>query len=131
MASVEQARDAVEAEHQHAAEMTAKALSAIDTVVALSTHTLTFVAIVLALVGAIGAVAIYVGAREMARKIATQRIDAYLKTSEGAAYLRSALADEIRMQIEQKIVVVVQPGGSVAPPSPSQFPPPPHSGVQL
>ena len=131
MASVEQARDAVEAEHQHAAEMTAKALSAIDTIVALSTHTLTFVAIVLGLVGAIGGVAIYVGAREMARKVATRRMDAYLKTAEGAAYLRSALADEIRTQIEQKIVVVVQPGGSVAPPPPSQFPPAPHPGGQL
>ncbi len=58
MASVEQAKDAVEAEHQHAAEMTAKALSAIDSVVALSSHTLTFVAVVLGVVGTIGAVAV-------------------------------------------------------------------------
>lgn len=78
MASVEQAKDAVEAEHQHAAEMTAKALSAIDSVVALSSHTLTFVAVVLGVVGTIGAVDVYVGAREMARKVATRRVDAYI-----------------------------------------------------
>ena len=131
MASVEQARDAVEAEHQHAAEMTAKALSAIDSIVALSTYTLTFVAIVLALIGTIGAVAIFVGARDMARKVATRRVDAYLRTAEGVAFIRGALADEIRLQIEQKIVVVVQPGGSHTPSSPSQFPSPPQSGVQL
>lgn len=130
MASVEQARDAVEAEHQHAAEMTAKALSAIDTVVAISSHTLTFVAVVLGIVGTIGAVAIYVGAREMARKVATRRVDSYIKTDEGKAYLRRVLADEVRQQIEQRIVVVVQPGGGAVPPPAGQFPPPPQAGGQ-
>ncbi len=130
MASVEQARDAVEAEHQHAAEMTAKALSAIDTVVALSSHTLTFVAVVLGIVGIIGAVAIYVGAREMARKVATRRVDAYIKTEDGKALIRRAIADEVRQQIEQKIVVVVQPGGGAVQPPAGQFPPPPQPGSQ-
>ena len=122
MASIEQARDAIEAEHQHAAEMTAKALSAIDSIVALSTHTLTFVAIVLALVGTIGALAIYVGSRDMARKIASRRVDAYIGSAEGATLIRSAVADEVRTQIEQKIVVLVQPGGPI---TPSPFPSPP------
>ncbi len=64
----------------------------------------------------------------MARKVATRRVDAYIKTDEGKAYLRRVLADEVRQQIEQKIVVVVQPGGGAALPPTGQFPPPPQPG---
>ena len=105
--------------------MTERALSAIDTVVALSSHTLTAIAVVTTLVALVGGFAIYLGAREMARKVATRRMDSYIRSNEGAAFQRQAVADEVRTQIEQKIVVVVQPdrarsNQSTFPPAPTQ-----------
>lgn len=109
MASVEETRAALETEQKHAIELTAKALSAIDTIVGLSSFTLTAFGVALAALALIGAVAVYFSSKREARKVAELRINAYIRGSEGHALIQQAVRDEVQSQFEQKAFLVVQP----------------------
>lgn len=109
MASVEEMKEALDAQRDQAAHVTDRALSAIDSVVAISAHTLTFVEIFITVLTLVGVGVLIASTRWFATKVAHGRINAYIKSTEGYALIRQAVQDEVRNQLESKVVVQFRP----------------------
>jgi len=109
MASVQDLKDALATEQQRAVQLAEQAFQAIDTVTNAANFWLTGLSIGLATLAIVGYGVLYGGARNHAKKVAESRIDSYLRGDEGRAFVRQAIADEVRSQIEAKAFVVVQP----------------------
>lgn len=109
MASVQELKDALEAERGAAAQLAESALQAIDTVTNLASFTLAGLGIVIAILALIGFATVYFGARRLARKVAEVRIKSFIEGEEGERFVHSVIADEVTRQIEQRVFVLVQP----------------------
>ena len=109
MATVQELKDALTTEQERAVQLSEKAFQAIDTVTNAANFWLTTLSIILVILGLIGLTAIYIGARRAAVKVAQGRIDSYLKSTDGKQFVRQAIEEEVRTQIEQKAFIMVHP----------------------
>lgn len=109
MASIEETRQALETQQQRALELAEKSFTAIDSVMNTANFWLTSLSILIGLIALVGLGAVYFGATRMAKKVAETRLSTYIKNGEAVITIRKGIEDEVKVQIEGRSFVIVQP----------------------
>lgn len=105
MASVQELKDVLSIEQNRTVELAEKSFQAIDTITNQANFWLTALSIVIAIIGLIGLAAVYFGSK----RIAELRINTYIASDEGKALIRSAIEEEIQMQLQQRTFAILTP----------------------
>ncbi len=105
MATVQQTKDALLATQENAFRASEVAISAIDTLLNFQMWALGIIAVIIALVAFFGWQVVKIGAREAAEKIATERIDSYIKSEEFRDRASVRIGKEVEKRMEDKFIV--------------------------
>lgn len=122
MASVEEIKNALLAEQAKAAEMTDRALQAVDSITNVASFWLGVLGVGVALFALIGWAAVHAGAGRTAKKVADSRMNDYITSDAAKAIIAAAISDEIARQLASRSFVVVQPAEQPAQQEDSSFP---------
>jgi hypothetical protein len=109
LASVQELKDVLSIEQNRTVELAEKSFQAIDTITNQANFWLTALSIVIAIIGLIGLAAVYFGSKREAKRIAELRINTYIASDEGKALIRSAIEEEIQMQLQQRTFAILTP----------------------
>lgn len=104
MASVQEMKDALEAERGHFVELSERALDAIATQLSLSSWVLGAMAVVVATLGIFGWAAVRRAAIKRAESLAKRRVKTYLCSDEFHALVRTKIEEYTRENWENRIV---------------------------
>lgn len=105
MATVQELKDALIAEQANAVELTEKAVDAIGTVLTLSSWVLGVLGGVIALLAVFGYGFIARGAKEAARKLADDKVDAYIKSKDFADMMQASVEAEVKKRMTNKFIL--------------------------
>lgn len=105
MASIQEMKDALATEQTRFAELAEKSISSIDTLLNVSTWTLSILAFVLGLVAIVGWTVIRNAALSTVRKMAKNHLDTYIKGDEYKALLEEKISDSIKARWQETLVL--------------------------
>lgn len=105
MASVRELKDALEAEQTRAVDVADRSIAAIDTLLNLSMWGMTILGILVGLIALFGYGLIARSARIAAEKVATEKVESYIKSQEFADQIQRDVKEEVRRRVADKIIL--------------------------
>ena len=105
MASVQELKDALSADREQAAKTVDMAMSAIDTLLALSAWVLVIFTAVLAILGLFGWWLIYKSAHRKIEQIAAQSLTDYLKSDTFREQINGQLKEAIERRLQDTMII--------------------------
>jgi hypothetical protein len=105
VASVQELKDALQAEQLAAIDVADRALDAINTLLTLSGWTITILAFVVGLIAIFGYALIASSAKNAAKKVATDRVDSYIKSQEFHDSLEVQVRKEVKERLRGKMIL--------------------------
>lgn len=105
MATVQELKDALETEQTKAIELADRAISAIDTLLNLSTWSLGVLAFVVGVIAIFGYALIANSAKKGAKQVAKSGLDTYLKSQEFSEALEVAIRQEVKDRLKDRVIM--------------------------
>lgn len=102
---MQQLKDALVTEQSHAIEVADRAIDAFDKLLNLSMWTFGILGFVVALIAIFGYGLIASSARKAAERVATDRIDSYIKSQEFTDNLEKLVHTEVRRRLANKVIL--------------------------
>lgn len=118
MASIIERQAELAAKQEQALQLSVRALDAIDKINAQASFWISILAIGIGVVALVGFGVVWVAMLRMSRKVAENKIRAFLASDKGLAFVKKSIQHEVRTQIQDRTFVYVNPLGEDEPEEP-------------